>query len=151
MGAMDTIDIIAEAISLALEKMAFLDAEPFDDEPEAPSVIVTADIDFSGPVNGTIRTVVGIDFANLLAENISGMFELTEDECIDAVKELVNVTCGLVLPMIATSGTDVFDLTVPHLAKSEDRVDWDDFITQKDVTVLNVEGHAVATRLILHD
>ncbi|MCK5173962.1 MAG: chemotaxis protein CheX [Planctomycetes bacterium] len=149
MGIMDTINIVTEAISQALEKMAFLDAEPFDEESEAPSVIITADIDFSGPVSGTIRMVAGIDFAQTLAENISGMFELTEEQCADAVKELVNVTCGLVLPMIAASEADVFDLTVPHLSKSEDRMDWDDFVSQDEVTVLNVEGHAVATRLIL--
>lgn len=149
MGTMDTINIVTEAMSQALEKMAFLDTEPFDEESEAPSVIITADIDFSGPVNGTIRMVAGVDFAQTLAENISGMFELTEEQCADAVKELVNVTCGLVLPMIAASEADVFDLTVPHLARSEDRVDWDDFVSQDEVTVLNVEGHAVATRLIL--
>jgi chemotaxis protein CheY-P-specific phosphatase CheC len=146
---MDTINIVTEAISQALEKMAFLDAEPFGEESEAPSVIITADIDFSGPVSGTIRMAAGVDFAQTLAENISGMFDLTEEQCEDAVKELVNVTCGLVLPMIATSEADVFDLTVPHLAKSEDRLDWDHFVSQDEVTVLNVEGHAVATRLIL--
>ena len=149
MGTMDTINIVTEAISQALEKMAFLDAEPFDEEYEAPSVIITADIDFSGPISGTIRMVAGVDFAQTLAENISGMFELNEEQCEDAVKELVNVTCGLVLPMIAASEADVFDLTVPHLAKSEDRMDWDDFVSQDEVTVLNVEGHAVATMLIL--
>ncbi len=149
MGTMDTTNIVTEAISQALEKMAFLDAEAFDEESEAPSVIITADIDFSGPVNGTIRMVAGVDFAQTLAENISGMFDLTEEQCADAVKELVNVTCGLVLPMIASSEADVFDLTVPHLAKSEDRMDWDDFVSQDEVTVLNVEGYAVATRLIL--
>lgn len=149
MGSMDTINIVTEAITQALEKMAFLDSEAFDEESEAPSVVITADIDFSGPVNGTIRMAAGVDFAQTLAENISGMFELTEDQCEDAIKELVNVTCGLVLPMIASSEADVFDLTVPHLAKSEDRLEWDDFVSQEDVTVLNVEGHAVATRLIL--
>lgn len=149
MGSIDTINIVTEAISQALEKMAFLDAMPFDEAFEAPSVTMTADIDFSGPVSGTIRMVAGSDFAQTLAENISGMFELTEEQCVDAVKELVNVTCGLVLPMIASSEADVFDLTVPHLAKSEDSVEWDDFASQEDVTVLNVEGHAVATRLIL--
>ena len=149
MGTMDTINIVTEAISQALEKMAFLDAEPFGEESEAPSVIITADIDFKGPISGTIRMAAGVDFAQTLAENISGMFELSEEQCADAVKELVNVTCGLVLPMIASSEADVFDLTVPHLAKSEDRLEWDDFVSQDEVTVLNVEGHAVATRLIL--
>ncbi len=149
MGTMDTINIITEAVSQALAKMVFLEAAPFVKESEAPSVIITADIDFSGPVSGTIRMVAGVDFAQALAENISGMFDLTEEQCWDAVKELANVTCGLVLPMIASSEADVFDLTVPHLSKSEDRTGWDDFVSQDEVTVLNVEGYAVATRLIL--
>ena len=151
METTNTISIVTEAISQALEKMAFLDAEPLDDgqELEAPSIMVTAEINFSGSVNGTIRTAAGIDFAMMLAENISGLTEITEEQCIDALKELVNVTCGLVLPMIASSEADVFDLSVPHLTQTGQREHWDDFISEDDVTVLNVENQPVATRLII--
>lgn len=150
MEAIETTNIVTEAMSQALEKMAFLDAEPTDEKPQTPSITITAEINFSGPIKGTIRTAVGIEFARTLAENISGMEELTEEQCIDAVQELVNVTCGLVLPMIATSEADVFDLTVPHLTRSEEREHWNDFIEEKDVTVLDVEGQPVATRLIIN-
>lgn len=149
MSSLETKNIITGAITQALERMAFLEAVCSDEKPPAPDVSIAADIDFSGPVSGTVRTVAGVDFAKVLAENIAGLQEMTEKECIDAMQELVNVTCGLVLPMIAESETDVFDLTVPHLAKSEDRLQWDEFIEQEDVTVLDVEGWPVATRLIV--
>jgi CheY-specific phosphatase CheX len=147
----NTIDIVAEAIARALETMAFLDAEPCEEHPSVPDIIITAEIGFSGPVNGTIRTASGIDFARVLAENIGGMDEVTEEECIDAMKELVNVTCGLVLPLLASTENDVFDMTVPHLTQHEDRMHWEDFITSENVTVLDVEGFPVATRLIISD
>ena len=149
MAVIETTAIITEAISQALEKMAFMVVMPPDDELLAPSITITAEISFSGPVSGTIRTAAGIDLAKVLAENISGMTELTEEQCIDVLKELVNVTCGLVLPMIATSATDVFDLTVPELTRTEERLEWEQFIKQDDVTVLNVEGWPLATRLII--
>lgn len=150
MTAIKTKNIVTEAISQALEKMAFLTVIPMDEELEYPKVTISAEINFSGPINGTIRTAAGIDFARLLAENISGLDELTEEECIDAMQELVNVTCGLVLPMISQTPADVFDLTVPHLTRTEDRLQWQEFIAQPDVTVLNVEDAPVATRLMIH-
>ncbi len=149
MAVTETKNIITGALTQALEKMAFLEAVCSEEQPEVPSVVVTADIDFAGPISGTIRTAAGIDFARMLAENISGLDELTEAQCIDAMQELVNVTCGLVLPMIAYDRADVFDVTVPHLTRSEDRLQWEDFISQDDVTILDVEGCPVATRLIV--
>lgn len=150
MSAINTLNVVTEAMTQALEKMAFMMIMPFDEEPEVPHVVIMSEINFSGPISGTLRAAAGIEFAQVLAENISSQAELTEEECIDAMKELVNVTCGLVLPMIAASGADVFDLTVPHLTRHEDRLHWDDFVSQDDVTVLNVEGYPLATRLILH-
>ncbi len=149
MAVTETKNIITGALTQALETMAFLDALSSEEQPEVPSVVITADIDFAGPISGTIRMAAGIDFARMLAENISGLEELTEAQCIDAMQELVNVTCGLVLPMIAYDRADVFDMTVPHLTRSEDRLQWVDFISQDDVTVLDVEGWPVATRLIV--
>jgi hypothetical protein len=66
------------------------------------------------------------------------------------MKELVNVTCGLVLPMLADSKDDVFDVTVPHLTGSKERVYWQEFVESIDAVVLDVEGFSVATRLIIN-
>ena len=146
----DTACIVSEAITQALEKMAFLDAVVYIGEPEIPSVSITAEIEFTGPVSGAVRTIAGVDFAKTLAENVSGLPELTEQECIDAMKELVNVTCGLVLPMLADSQDDVFDVTVPHLTGSKERIYWQEFVESIDAVVLDVEGFSVATKLIIN-
>jgi len=150
MTTADTAGIVSEAITQALNKMACLEVMPFEGEPEIPSVSIAAEIHFSGPVNGTVRTIAGMDFARTLAENVSGLDMLTEQECIDAVKELVNVTCGLVLPMIANSRSDVIDVTVPHLIGSREREYWEEFVKHSDATVLDVEDFPVATRLIIN-
>ena len=150
MNTIDTTSIVSEAITQALNKMAFLEAVPFDGEPEIPSVSIITEIDFTGPVNGTVRTIVGMDFAKIFAENVSGSSELVEQECIDAIKELVNVTCGLVLPMIADSQNDVFDVTLPHSTGSREQTHWQEFVKSSNVTVLDVEGFPMAIRLIIN-
>lgn len=146
----ETVYMVSEALSQALETMAFMDVEPCEDRPMHPGVIITAEINFSGPACGTLRASAGIDFAQMLAENVSGLDEITEEQCIDAMQELVNVTCGLILPMLASDQSDVFDLTVPHLTRSEERLHWEDFLDLDDVSVVNVEGFPVATRLIIN-
>jgi hypothetical protein len=148
MTAVDSLTVVTAAVSQALEKMAFLMVMPFDEEtPPIDGEIIVTQIEFSGPKNGMIKACAGIDFAEALAENISGKTDLSEQECVDAMKELVNVACGLVLPMIASSQADVFDLTVPHLTRSQEQVHWDEFVELEDVTVLNVEGWPLAIRL----
>jgi len=150
MTATETAGIVSEAITQALNKMACLEAIPFDGEPGMPLAGITVEIHFTGPVNGAVRVIAGMDFARVLAENMSGLDMLTEQECIDAMKELVNVTCGLVLPMIANLPNDVVDVTVPHLTGSERQEYWEEFVGHDDVTVLDVEDFPVAARLIIN-
>ena len=143
-------DIINEAMTVALERMAFLAAMPIKDELPIPEVVITAEINFTGPACGTIRVGAGADMARVLAENISGIPSLTDEQCVDVLKEFVNVVCGLVLPMLTDSEMDVFDMTVPHLTTSEESLSWDDFIADEDVAVLDVEGIALAGWLIIN-
>lgn len=147
MTAIDTHNVVTEAVTQALEKMAFLMAIPYDETPPVPEVVIMSEIEFSGPISGRIRAAAGLDFATSLAQNISGHDQLTEEECADAMKELVNVTCGLVLPLVAGSPADVFDLTVPHLARHDDQLEWNDYIRQDTVTILNVEEWPLAISL----
>ncbi len=149
MAAVKNNSIVSEALTQALEKMAFLAVEPCDEQLEEPSSIVNAEIGFEGSVSGTLNIAAGVDFARVLAENISGMMDLDEQQCVDVMKELVNVTCGLVLPMIGTSRKDVFNLTLPHLTRKDEQPYWNEFVKQDDVTVVNVEGWPVATRLTI--
>lgn len=150
MAAIDTCSVMNAALSEALQTMAFLMVMPAQEQLETPESIITAEIEFTGPVSGKITAAAGLDFARVLADNVSGLNDVPEEVCIDAMKELVNVTCGLVLPMVAASPADVFDLTVPHLAQSEDRLTWEEFVAKEDVTVMDVEGWPLAVHLQMH-
>jgi chemotaxis protein CheY-P-specific phosphatase CheC len=149
MEVINASDIIGSAVSEALETMAFLTVEPVEGKPECPPITVTTEMQFVGPIKGTIRLLTGIEFARTFAENVSGLDEFTEEQCIDALKELLNITCGLVLPMIAKDPSDVYDLSVPNLTQTKERLLWDEFTSKDDVTVLDVEGTSIAVRLII--
>jgi len=147
----ETKNILVTAIAEALEKMAFLAVLPDDEAVQEPSIILSAKIDFSGPLNGELQVVVDIELARTIGENISGMEELNDEECIDALKEFVNVASGLILPMVATSQADVFDLTVPHPCGIQGQEQWNQFTAGDDVAVLNAEGFPIAARLTISE
>lgn len=146
----ETENILIQALDQALETMAFLTILPEDEDMIVPQTTMLAEMSFSGPKEGTIQILTGPDFAEIIAENIGAMDEVNDDMRIDALKELANVTCGLLVPIIASAESDVFDLTVPAVKNGQDTPEWDQFTGQKDVTVSNIEGFAVATRLILN-
>ena len=143
----DTLVIMSEALTHSLEKMAFLMVLPMEEELGSPASPIMAQIDFSGPRNGTIQIACGMRFASCMAENLGGMTDASESQCRDAAAELVNVTCGLVLPLIAGSPGDVFDVTVPHI----EPVDWSSFVSSDDAQVLNVEDMPIAAKLTIKD
>ena len=143
-----TEDILVKALSEALEKMAFLTLLPKDDEAIVPLETILTEIRFSGPKNGTLLIMAGQDFGTILAENIGAVCEADDEICSDALKELVNVTCGLLLPLLNGSPEDVFDVTVPKTVRGTDAPLWQEFTGENNTYVLNVEGHLIAARLI---
>lgn len=149
MAVIDSQSVITAALSEALEKMAFLMVMPFDEQPQVPDSTISAQIEYTGPISGRIRIIAGTEFAASLAENMGALDELSADQKADAVKELVNVTCGLVLPMIAGSPSDVFDLTVPHLTQSDNNNCWCEFVKEEGVVLVNVEGYPVAVQMVV--
>ena len=142
-----TKNILEEAISEALEKMAFLTLLPMDEEIAAPQETILTYIRFVGPHNGTFLILTGQEMGKILAENFGAVCEADDESSSDALKELVNVTCGLLLPFLADSSEDVFDVTVPETVKGQDSPKWQEFISDDDTFVLNVEGHLIAVRL----
>jgi len=144
-------NLSSEALTKALETMAFLTVIPVDEDMVVPQNTVRAEIGFSGLKEGTIEILAGLDFCKLLAENIGAMDNPDEKAACDALKELSNVTCGLFLPMVVTSTADVFDVTVPNSDRCDDASQWKEFTADKNACVINVEGHAVAIRLTIKD
>lgn len=145
----ETTNFLTDALSQALETMAFLDVMPIEEDLPVPDETVLAKISFKGPKNGTLEILAGLDFAKILAENIGALDEVDNENAFDAMKELSNVTCGLLLPMVAAESSDVFDMTVPTVKNGNDSPRWSEFAS--DSCVLNIEDYMVAIKLSLKD
>jgi hypothetical protein len=145
----ETENILDRALSEALEKMAFLALLPLDDEAVEPTETILTEMRFTGPHNGILEILAGPDFGAVLAENIGAVCEVNDEICCDALKELVNVTCGLLLPLLVGSSQEVFDVTVPKTVKGQAVPTWQEFINNTNTYVHNVEGQLIATRLTI--
>ena len=146
-----TADMLIEAMAQALEKMAFMTVLPVDDYMVIPETTMLARIDFTGPKCGSIAILAGPDFADLIAKNMGAMDQVDDQTCCDALRELANVTCGLVVPMISSSPTEVFDVSVPAIDTGADSPKWQQFTAAGNGVVLNVEGHAVAMTMVCRE
>jgi chemotaxis protein CheY-P-specific phosphatase CheC len=127
--------------------MAFLEILPVEEEVVPPQDTLLSEIHFSGTESGTIRMLAGIDFARLLADNMSAGQDTTTEACLDIFRELSNVTCGLLLPVLSRSPEDIFDITVPSIAAGHKIPAWNEFTADQNCTILNVENNLVAIKL----
>jgi CheY-like chemotaxis protein len=142
-------NLLIEALTQALETMAFLTIIPTEDDMATPTKTILAEMDFTGPKRGTIQILAGVGLCRILAENIAGLDCMDDESPLDALKELANVTCGLFLPMVVSSTADLFEVTVPTVKTCSDPKAWDEFTADSDCGVLNIEGHATAIRLTI--
>ena len=144
----ETTNIITDALTEALETMAFMEVMPMEEELSVSENLVLTQIGFAGPKSGTIQILAGHEFAAILAENIAALDEVSETERRDALKELVNVTCGLITPVMTSGTLDVLELTIPAISDTVPQ--WDEFTSDEDACILNVEGHLIGAKLTLH-
>jgi len=147
----ETGTIVTQALSEALETMAFLTILPIDEDILAPEEAILAEMSFTGPKSGTVQILAGLDLARILAENIGALDEVKDENAFDALKELANVICGLLLPVVASSQADVFDVTVPAIKSGDEAPKWDQFVDDQASCVSNIEGFLVAAKLIIED
>ena len=147
----DTGNLLTQAVTQALEVMALVTDVPVDDDMVIPKKTILAQIGFTGAKKGTILILAGMDFCKILAENIAGIDKANNRKALDALQELSNVTCGLFLPMVVSSTADVFDITVPKVETCDNEAQWDEFVADANTSILNIEGHAIAVKLIVED
>jgi CheY-specific phosphatase CheX len=143
----NTEPILTEALSNALEKMAFLTIMPIEEELMPPQDTLLSEIHFTGPQAGTIQILAGSDFARLLADNMSAGEDTDQTACHDVFRELSNVTCGLLLPVLSCSQEDIFDITVPTVAWGENAPKWNEFTADHNSIILNAENNLLAIKL----
>jgi len=147
----EAVDLLTRALSQALETTAYSMIMPIDDDMVIPEKTMLAEIGFMGPKSGTIQILAGVQLSKVLAENIAGLSNVDDKNACDALKELANITCGLFLPMVVSSTADLFDITIPTVKVCDNSEQWNEFIAVQDSCVLNIEGHAVAIKLVIEN
>jgi len=147
----ETANMLTEAVSEAVETMAFLATMPLEEEPDIPEDLILGEISFTGPKNGVMHILAGSDFCEILAENIAALDEVDQAACLDALRELCNVTCGLILPQLAESSADVFDMSLPVIHTGAGVPDWRGFVGLEGARVLNIEEYPVAARVVIEN
>jgi len=144
--------LVIEALTEALERMAYMVVVPPEKELAAPDQSVLARMYFYGPISGMVEILAGSEFMQLLAANVMGI-DPSESEAheqgVDALKELVNTTCGVLLPMLATTPEEIFDVTVPEAETLHNAEAWHRYVKQYQAAILDVEGFAVAVRILI--
>ncbi len=111
----DTLYRVAEEV---MEKLAFLMSFPETEEAsDANSRQVAAGISFSGAFTGVLVVAVSEQMLPQLTGNMLGIDddeESTAEQQHDALKELINVICGNLMPAIAGK-QDVFHIEPPQI------------------------------------
>lgn len=144
---------LSKVFTDVLEQLAFMFADPPEDElPPAEAGLARASMTFQGPFSGALTLTVPRDMAPVLAANVLGLEpddELVLQAPYDALKELLNVTCGNVLTTIA-GDEPIFDLSVPTIEELPEDADWGLDGAPNTVACL-VDDFPVVLRLSLTD
>ncbi len=117
-------EVLGKVFCDILEQLAFMFSEAAEKE-DLPDKVdaqyLKASMAFKGPFQGTISLTMAKDMCAEMSANVLGV-EPDDDVAIkgaqDALKELLNVTCGHVLTTIAGE-EPIFDLTVPTVSDFE--------------------------------
>jgi chemotaxis protein CheY-P-specific phosphatase CheC len=146
--------LLATVFSQVAENLAFMFIDTPEDEDFDLGVtkFVRASMRFHGPFAGRLAIAVPEAMCPEIAANVLGLDpgdELVTNQPYDALKELLNVTCGNLLTAVA--GDDpVFDLTVPEV-EPLNRDAWDAFKEEAGVVSFVVEDKPVLLRFDRED
>ena len=118
----ETLYNVAEDV---LEKLAFIFSFPEDERENMDyGVAIGARVSFAGPFTGTLVMAVSAEALPELAGNMLGLEddeETTLEQQQDALKELINVVCGNLLPAISGKQS-VFNVNPPEIIDQGDPV-----------------------------
>ncbi len=110
-------DLVAKTASETLENLAFVFSFPKteSDAPPETAGAVLCKIGFSGPFSGVLDMSITEGCLAELAANMLGIDEeeISAEQKADAVKEVINVICGNLLPAVAGTRA-LFDLDAPE-------------------------------------
>ncbi len=138
-------DMIARVFIDVTEKMAYMfgDVVPADELPDVPrdAGFVKVSMEFSGPSGGLLTLAVPEKMCSELAANVLGLDsndERAEEAAHDALKEILNVTCGNFLTEMAGEES-VFDLTVPEMTLIGKEV-WRELLASEEAVTVIIDA-----------
>lgn len=146
-------ELLIKVFTRVVEDLAFMFTESPEESDEGPlgDAFAKAYMDFRGPFNGTLSIVVPESMCAQIAANVLGLEpddELFTRQPYDALKELLNVTCGNLLTAMAGE-EPIFDLNPPEVALL-DRAGWDAFKENSQAVLFLVEDEPVLLSLKRH-
>jgi hypothetical protein len=94
--------------------------------------------------------MAGQAFGAMLAANQLGV-DATSDlalaEADDALRELMNITCGSVIRRFGLATDQRLHMSLPTVEAVEDVLQWKNFIAMPGVSVLDADGQLIAFQL----
>ena len=138
--------LVAEVFCEVMEKLAFMFGEPAGKEKSVPTeqAYIQTRMTYTGETSGMLALTVPASLCPQIAANVLGIDpddERAAAASLDALKEVLNVTCGHVLTAMAGE-TPVFDLSVPRTS-TLDLNQWTDLLARPDTVALSVEDSVV--------
>jgi hypothetical protein len=138
-----TKQLLAETAVAALETMAFFCCDPAQPDSPWPEDALQVRMSFKGHVSGTVTLLAGRFFGQRLASNALGV-GVEDEEAVsraeDSLKELMNVVVGMMMPRLARSEADVFDLSLPTAEPFDAAWGWNEVAARPDACAIDAEG-----------
>jgi hypothetical protein len=140
---------LEQALFEALETMAFITPLPPEDASPPPGPAVLSRIEYRGAANGALELACPRAFGAMLVANLLGCpadGPDAKERAADALRELINVTCGTILRGSDAIALGVVEMGVPTQT-AFDLTDWDTFIAARALLV-DADGHKLALRQV---
>lgn len=99
-------------VTETFEKMGFMAAAAVEPPPELPKEICAASIQITAPQKATLSLIIPQELAWLIADNLYGPEDLSNELIADMLGELVNTISGKLLSLIIP--TQHFTLAIPQ-------------------------------------
>lgn len=145
------VSIAGQALAESAETMAFLSLLPAEQPFAMPDQMLCVRIGFAGPTPGTLELAAPESFGALLAANMLGCDPSDADasaRAVDAIKELINVTCGAMLSRLTGGQGHGYEMSLPAVEPLENRSDWEELLNHDPGCAFDAEGHFLAVRVI---
>lgn len=136
---------LVETLLEALETMAFVTLLPSENPQTPPPSLQLVVIGFTRPEPGELRLVAPLALGRLLCANILGVEPddaEAEAGAADALRELANVTCGMLLRKRAATSTEPFQMGIPKIGPFDPQ-EWPSLVAGES-DILDGDGHTLA-------